>query len=51
MAFVSPRKAMEDFHGEVALIQLGKVMDVSDIVKTVGSRNSSFPSIEFVFLP
>lgn len=34
-AFVSPRGAMEPFYGVVALIQLGKAMDVRNFVKTV----------------
>ena len=49
IAFVSPRQAIEPFHGVVALMQLGKAMDVRDTVKMVSFGYQCFPSIEFVF--
>ena len=49
IAFASPRQAMEPFHGVVALMQLGKAMDVRNIVKMVSFRYQCFPSIEFAF--
>ena len=49
IAFVSPRQAMEPFHGVVALMRLGEAMDVRDIVKMVSFGYRCFPSIEFGF--